>query len=210
MNFGKLFGFGKKKEVPIGQKCQQASLNLDRQIYDIELKIKNMEAKTNALQNEAKSRLRAGDKNGAKRCLAKKKKYVDQIKQLEGALTMMEEQKMMLESADSMRNIVTTIKQTNQVIKETNKGMSIEDLENMRDDMEDIKADQEEINNFFAEYASQDNDDVEEELENLEKEMANEAIQLPGAHGRVQNNAINQPMQRQKQQEKQLNQFLYS
>ena len=210
MNFGKLFGFGKKKEVPIGEKCQQASLNLDRQIYDIELKIKNIEAKTNTLQNEAKSRLKAGDKNGAKRCLAKKKKYVNQIKQLEGALTMMEEQKMMLESADSMRNIVNTIKQTNQVVKEANKGVSIEDLENIRDDMDDIKADQEEINNFFAEYANQDNDDIEAELEDLENELASEEVKLPGAHGgKIQNKGINQPMQRQRQ-EAQLNQFLYS
>ena len=107
MNFGKLFGKKEKKSQPTTQnKAQAATMNIDQQLNDLELKIKNVETKANNLQEEAKAKLKAGDKAGAKRLLAKKKKYNEQIKQYEGAMAMMEEQKMMLESADSMKRYV--------------------------------------------------------------------------------------------------------
>ena len=75
----------------------------------------NLETKTNALQDEAKAKLRAGDKAGAKRVLAKKKKYVEQMKTIEGAIAMMEEQKMMLDSTLQMKDVMSAIKTGNQV-----------------------------------------------------------------------------------------------
>jgi hypothetical protein len=74
MNFGKLFG--KKdagKKPPKQNKNEQTTLMLDQKIQEQELKLKNLETKTNALQEEAKAKLKAGDKAGAKRILGKKK-----------------------------------------------------------------------------------------------------------------------------------------
>ena len=59
----------------------------DKKILDpqIQSKIKNIEIRINALNEEAKAKLAAGDNAGAKRALAKKKKFEEQIKQLENA-----------------------------------------------------------------------------------------------------------------------------
>ena len=149
---------------------------LQKKIDEQELKIENIETKTNAMQNEAKAKLKAGDKAGAKRILAKKKKYVEQIKQLEGAMAMMEEQKFMLENASTTKDIVDAIKQGNAAVKDATKGMSVEDLDNRKGEMEDLKANQDELNDFFKEYGEQDQEGVDEELDKLEKEMANEDV----------------------------------
>ena len=177
MNFAKLFGKKDAKKQPQGgDKAQQTADMLQKKIDEQELKIKNIETKTNALQNEAKAKLKAGDKAGAKRILAKKKKYVEQIKQLEGAMAMMEEQKFMLENASTTKDIVDAIKQGNAAVKDATKGMSVEDLDNIKGEMEDLKANQDELNDFFKEYGEQDQEGVDEELDELEKEMANEDV----------------------------------
>ena len=177
MNFAKLFGKKDAKKQPQGgDKAQQTADMLQKKIDEQELKIKNIETKTNALQNEAKAKLKAGDKAGAKRILAKKKKYVEQIKQLEGAMAMMEEQKFMLENASHTKDIVDAIKEGNAAVKEASKGMSVEDLDTIKGEMEDLKANQDELNDFFKEYGEQDQEGVDEELDELEKEMANEDV----------------------------------
>jgi hypothetical protein len=175
MNFGKLFGKkGGGKPAPKQDNNQATQLMLDQKIKEQELRITNLETKANALQQEAKAKLKAGDKGGAKRILAKKKKIVEQIKQVEGAMAMMEEQKMMLDNTLAMKDVMSAIKQGNQAVKEAAKGMSVEDLEDMKDQMDEVKADQEELNNFFKDYATENNEDVEEELEGLEEELAKE------------------------------------
>ena len=177
MNFAKLFGKKDAKKQPQGgDKAQQTADMLQKKIDEQELKIKNIETKTNAMQNEAKAKLKAGDKAGAKRILAKKKKYVEQIKQLEGAMAMMEEQKLMLENASHTKDIVDVIKQGNAAVKEASQGMSVEDLDTIKGEMEDLKANQDELNDFFKEYGEQDQEGVDEELDELEKEMANEDV----------------------------------
>ena len=177
MNFAKLFGKKDAKKQPQGgDKAQQTADMLQKKIDEQELKIKNIETKTNAMQNEAKAKLKAGDKAGAKRILAKKKKYVEQIKQLEGAMAMMEEQKFMLENASHTKDIVDAIKEGNAAVKEASKGMSVEDLDTIKGEMEDLKANQDELNDFFKEYGEQDQEGVDEELDELEKEMANEDV----------------------------------
>ena len=179
MNFAKLFGKkGGDKKAPKQDKVQQTQLDLEEKIKQQELKLENIDKKVNNLQEQAKAKLRAGDKGGAKRLLAQKKKYVEQMKQIEGAMAMMEEQRMMLENAQNTVDIVTTIKNTNQVVKGATKGVSVEDLEDLRGEMEDMKATQDELNDFFKDYADQDQEDVEEELGQLEEEMAKEATNV--------------------------------
>jgi uncharacterized iron-regulated protein len=71
---------------------------LDDKIAEHEIKLNDLEARSNALVDEAREKLKTGDKAGAKRILLKQEKLIDQMKQIEGAMAMMEEQKMMLDN----------------------------------------------------------------------------------------------------------------
>jgi spore cortex formation protein SpoVR/YcgB (stage V sporulation) len=100
--------------------------------------------------------------------------------QIEGALSMIEEQKMMLENTTAMKDVLSAIKQGNQALKSASKGMSVEDLECMEDNMESINPDREELNEFFKDYAGDDNDDyINEKLEELENICAGKEQTAP-------------------------------
>ena len=175
MNFAKLFG---KKDKGVGKaksyNAEKIELMLDEVIEDLELIIGNLDTKTNALQEEAKTKLREGDKAGAKRILVKKKKLVKQIKQSESTLAMMEEQKMMLESKSRIIDVFPAIKKKYQAVNEATKRISVEELQQMKEDLDKVKAGQKELNDFFNDYEDQDQEGVDEELEQLEEDMAKE------------------------------------
>ena len=179
--FKNLFGGKKdKKNTNTNVNIQETIKNLDKKINDMELLLNNYETRSNALQEEAKKKIKAGDKNGAKRILVKKKKLVDQIKTYEGALMMMEEQKGMLESAAATKDMIDTVKKANAVIKENK--VDIEQLEQVKEDMDDLKDQQAEMNDFFKDYADENQEGVEDDLKALEEEMEKEASQnLPMA-----------------------------
>ena len=142
---------------------------LDDKIAEQEIKLNDLEGRTKALENEAREKLKVGDRLGAKRILLKQEKLFNQMKQIEGAMAMMEEQKMMLDSALQMKDVMSAIKCGNQAVKCSSKGMSVEDLECLKENMEDIKPDQEELNEFFKDYDNND-DDINERLDKLERD----------------------------------------
>ena len=175
MNFAKLFGKKDKGgDKAKSYNAEKIELMLDEVIEDLELIIGNLDTKTNALQEEAKTKLREGDKAGVKRILVKKKKLVKQIKQSESTLAMMEEQKMMLESKSRIIDVFPAIKQRYQAVYEETKRISVEDLQQMKEDLDKVKAGQKELNDFFNDYEDQDQEGVDEELEQLEEDMAKE------------------------------------
>ncbi len=213
--------FGKKKENKTEntkEKAMEAIQDLSGKINDLEEKIRHIETKKNGLNEQAKTKLKSGDKNGARQALAKKKKYDEQIKQFDGAIMMMEEQKMMLENADSMKAIFESVKKANTALVESQKGMSIEDLEKLRDQMEDMKDTQKEMTQFFEGYATTEDEDVENELEELASKMDAEAVgDLPVAGSKkfnlkleteVKKEEIKQPIPAKKNEEKDLEDFL--
>ena len=87
---------------------------------------------------------------------------------------MMEEQKMMLENADSMKSIFESVQKANSALVESQKGMSVEDLEKLREQMEDMKDTQKEMTEFFESYATTEDEDVENELEELASQLDGE------------------------------------
>ena len=140
----------KKEENPIDI--------LDKRIKDYEMKINNMELKSHEVINLAKEKLKNGDN--------------------EGAMAMMEEQKLMLENTSQMRDVINAIKQGSSAVKEVSKGMSIEDIENMNE-MEEINPNQEELKDFFKEYANEDDNkeyiaeiinELKDEINGIKKE----------------------------------------
>ena len=140
---------------------------LKGKIKEQEQRITNIEQRAMEIKDEAKEKFKAGDKAGAQRLMNKHILYIEQMKQIEGSIAMMEEQAMMLDNVSSMKDMMFQIKCGSQAIKEASKGMSVEDLENMKDDMEDIKPDQSELNDFFKDYAEEggDNRNLLDELE---------------------------------------------
>ena len=109
---------------------------LSSKIDHMEEKIRFIETKKKNLNEQAKIKLKAGDKNGARQALAKKKKYDEQIKQFDGAIMLMEEQKMMLEGAESMKTVLESIKKANTILASTQKGMNVEDIVNIKEEIE--------------------------------------------------------------------------
>ena len=154
-----------KKEI-IKENVNDPNYILNNRIQEEELKINDLEMRANQLHEEAKQKLQNGDEAGAKRLLAKEGKYVEQMKQIEGAIAMMEEQKFMLDSASNMKDIMSAIKSGYTAVKEASKGFAIEDME----DMNEIKADQGEMDDFFNEYSNKE-DDIEDKLESLKEEI---------------------------------------
>ena len=178
--FKNLFGGGKKDKKKTKVNVEETIQNLDKKIKDMELLINNYEVRANALNEDAKAKLRAGDKAGAKRILAKKKRIVEQIKTTEGAMMMMEEQKGMLENAETIKGTIDTIKQAGQVIKDNQ--VNMDELYKVKEDMEDLKAQGDEIKDFFSDMVDQNEEDVEDDLKALEAEIQNDANkELPSA-----------------------------
>ena len=176
--FQKLFGGDKKgKDNPkeSGGKIEETLQMLDKKIGDMELLLKNLDVRQKNLQEEAKQKLKDGDKAGAKRLLTKKKKLLEQLKQTEGAMAMMEEQRLTLESTGQTKQIIDTLKETNQIVKDAMKELNVESLEQLKEEMEEIKEAQNEIHDFFTNYAEEGMDDVEDELKMLEQEEAAQA-----------------------------------
>ena len=134
-----LFGSKKKdNKEDIKKKSLETIQNLKTKINEMEEKINLLETKKNHQTEIAKEKLKKGDKIGAKKALAKKKQFDEQIKVHDGALMMMEEQQMMLSNAESLKDVFKTVSEANNAIKEANAGMNIDDLEKIKDDLEVI------------------------------------------------------------------------
>ena len=207
--FNKLFGGGKKdKPKESKTKTDDAIQQIDKKLSDCELLIQNLDLRQKNLQEEAKKKLKEGDKAGAKRLLVKKKKLFEQMKQTEGAISMMEEQKIMLESAAGTKDVIDTIKYTNSIVQEAMKELNVESLEDLKEEMEEAKAAQKEIADFFTDYANEDMDEVEDELAQLEAEEAQKAKNIiPSANKGI---TEKEPKNKVKNDELNLDNFLNS
>jgi len=141
-----LFGSKKKEnKEDVKQKSLETIQKLKQKIGEMEEKINFLETKKNNQTTIAKEKLKKGDKLGAKKALASKKQFDDQIKIHDGAMMMMEEQMMMLQNAESLKDVFKTVSDANNVIKDATTGMKVEDLDRIKDDMEVI---------FFYNYKS--------------------------------------------------------
>jgi hypothetical protein len=181
--FGKKKGGGGAPKPKQQTNQEEVRQKLDSQIDALNAKIDQQDKLSNKYQSEAKAKLKAKDKKGAQQALVKKKRCVKQIKEWEGALGLLEQQKMMLENAGMMKNIFDTVKNTNQAIHEAQGNMKIEDFEAMKEDFEEMKDTANEISEFFQSQNEEELNDVDEDMAELEKELAEEdQVELPDAN----------------------------
>jgi hypothetical protein len=192
--FGKKKGGGKSDSDKPKQNTEQVRQNLDSQIETLNARIDQQEKIANKFQAEAKAKLKAKDKVGAQKALIKKKRAVKQIKDWEGALALLEQQKMMLENASMMKNVFDTVNTTNKAIKEAQGNMKIEDFENMKEEFEEMKDTANEISEFFQSQNEDALGEVDDDLAELEQEIENEEVDLPEAN--------KEPVQKQQEEVK--------
>ena len=170
-----------KKEKEAKQKCLETKALLEEklkkmgELYDAKFK----EAKE--LENEARKKLKSGDKIGAKRCLVKKKKLLQITENLNNQMMIMDDQLIALDNAANIGAIMTTIKNANNALK--NNQVSVEELQ---DEGEKIKEHQDnigELNLVIEDYNNEndDEDDLADELEKCANELKEEA-KLPSAN----------------------------
>lgn len=175
-----LFGKGKenkgKKKEENKEKVFETINKLNKEITDIEEKIQHLEAKKNGQLAIAKEKLAKGEKTQAKQALQKKKWYDDQIKSLDGAMMMLEEQKMMLDGTMSMGSVYEALQQGSQAINMASENFKVEDLDKIRDEMEDNKMAFDEKNEFFTSYSVVDNPELDDELDQLASELEKDAL----------------------------------
>ena len=170
-----------KKEKEAKQKCLETKALLEEklkkmgELYDAKFK----EAKE--LENEARKKLKSGDKIGAKRCLVKKKKLLQITENLNNQMMMMDDQLIALDNAANIGAIMTTIKIANNALK--NNQVSVEELQDEGEKIEENKDNIGELNLVIEDYNNEndDEDDLADELEKCANELKEEA-KLPSAN----------------------------
>ena len=170
-----------KKEKEAKQKCLETKALLEEklkkmgELYDAKFK----EAKE--LENEARKKLKSGDKIGAKRCLVKKKKLLQITENLNNQMMMMDDQLIALDNAANIGAIMTTIKNANNALK--NNQVSVEELQNEGEKIKEHQDNIGELNLVIEDYNNEndDEDDLADELEKCANELKEEA-KLPSAN----------------------------
>ncbi len=171
-----------KKEKEAKQKCLETKALLEEklkkmgELYDAKFK----EAKE--LENEARKKLKSGDKIGAKRCLVKKKKLLQITENLNNQMMIMDDQLIALDNAANIGAIMTTIKNANNALK-NNQQVSVEELQDEGEKIKEHKDNIGELNIVIEDYNNEndDEDDLADELEKCANELKEEA-KLPSAN----------------------------
>jgi charged multivesicular body protein 4 len=167
--FGKMFG-GKKENAPsTGDAIQslretEEMLNkkqdfLEKKV-DSEIAIARKNAKTN--------------KRAAMQALKRKKRYENQLKQIDGTLTTIEQQREALEGANTNTAVLQTMNEASKALKKAHLDMDVDKVHDMMDDIaeqQDVaKEISEAISNPVAFGQEFDDDELEAELNELEEE----------------------------------------
>ena len=169
-----------KKEKEAKQKCLETKALLEEklkkmgELYDAKFK----EAKE--LENEARKKLKSGDKIGAKRCLVKKKKLLQITENLNNQMMMMDDQLIALDNAVNFGTIMATIKNVNNTLK--NNQVTVEQLQDEAEKIQDNKDNIGQLNKVIEDqYNEYNDDDLADELEKCANELKEEA-KLPSAN----------------------------
>ena len=156
-----------KKEKKI-KTIKDALDALEENIKNLEQRVNDIEIKANQIHEEAKLKLKEGDEGEAKRLLAKERILIEQLKQIDCTLMMMEEDKQMLDSTEKMKDISKIIKGNN-AFKEVADPREKE-LEVLKENLEEMEAELEELDDCFEDNQDED-DDLEYRLESLKEEL---------------------------------------
>ena len=182
MNFKKLFKKQGKNNTK-KKKNEETQNIIEQKIKDLEKKINSLEIESNTLLEKSKNQLKLGNKVEAKQSLMKKKKINKKIEKYKDALLIIEKQKISLENKLEIKDIMSTLKKGNEHLKKEIKCINNENLQEFKEQMNEIKDIQEQFIDFSMDYSDINNITVNQDLDDLEKEIAKEIdFDLPMAN----------------------------
>jgi len=138
--------------------------NITKKIEEIEKNLIDLEKKKEENRKEAKEKLKSGDTEGAEKLVQKQIELREKMKQFEGSLAMIEEQKLMLDNNGNKMN--------NKVINLMKYPKNAQYLNNLEEEDEETKKGLEELKEFFKNCC--DDYDDKEEVSNLMQELREE------------------------------------
>lgn len=115
----------------------------------------------------------SANKRVALQALKRKKRYEQQLEQLQGTLTTIETQREALENANTNSAVLDTMKGASDALKKTHKDMNIDNVHEMMDDIAEQNDIATEISNAISTGiigSGVDEDELAKELEELEQE----------------------------------------
>ena len=172
-----LFGKKKKKNAePPPKDVNDVKENLDKQIEFTSMNINKYERQIEDAKQKAKEALQKKDKKKAIMLMKKKKMFEAEISKLDGMRLMMEQQKLNMESQMNNKNVFETMQEGTKTIERLAREADIDKFDDIREKHEEMEDRNREINDFFANYAEEQTEDWEDELAELEAELAEEEL----------------------------------
>jgi len=167
--FGKMFG-GKKEEVKTtGEAVQKLRETEEMLLKKQDFLEKKIDSEMAIARKNAKTNKRA-----ALQAIKRKKRFEKQLGQIDGTLTTLEQQREALEGANTNTAVLQTMSEAAKSLKKAHDNMNVDEVHDMMDDIaeqQDVaKEISEAISNPVAFGQEFDEDDLEAELEELEKE----------------------------------------
>lgn len=168
--FTKVFGGKKDDKVPTTGEAIQKLRETE------EMLIKKQEFLESKIGNEIDIARKNGTKNkrAAIQALKRKKRYENQLKQIDSTLSTIEMQREALEGANTNTAVLTTMKVAADALKAAHKHMDVDQVHDMMDDIaeqQDVAREiSDAISNPVAFGNDIDEDELEKELEELEQE----------------------------------------
>lgn len=173
--FGKVFGGTSKDKGPSPQEAIQEL----RQTCDMLQKKSDFLEKKIAAEIETAKRHGTKNKRMALQALKRKKRYEQQLQNIDGTLSTVEFQLEALQNAQSNKAVLDTMKLGANALKKAHGNMDADDVHDL---MDDISEQQEVANEITSALASgvrtddYDEDDLMAELEELEQEELDEQL----------------------------------
>ena len=165
-----------KEEQEKKEKLEQAKKDLQLKVIDLESKLDQLNTQAKSFQEQAKKKLAEGDKIKAKHLLSKKKRCMEQVEKINGALMMMDDQLFMIENTEIFGGVTGAIKQATDVLKVEQGKVSVSRIESLTNSIRSLKEKNDEVNKFMEDIKDDalEDLDVEDDFLKLENEVNEE------------------------------------
>lgn len=181
--FHKIFGKSSAEKAPTPQEAIQKLLEIE------DLMRKRQDVLERKIDDELKTAKLNGTKNKrlALQALKRKKRYEQQLNQIDGTLTTLEYQREALENANTNTEVLKTMSFAAKAFKSAHLELDVDKVQDLKDDIQEQQDLANEISNVISSpigFGEQmDDDELMKELEELEQEtLDKELLEIPSAN----------------------------